>query len=120
MVFEILEGRANRVEALSLKNGGLLVPVVILDKDKAIVAGVMVVLEIEGFGEMRSRNGVNGVTELVVQIPNLLENSFNLLNLHFKFHVLDGLGLVLPGEIEGVGFRGLRSGGKMSTSSCLR
>lgn len=106
LVFEILESGPNSIQALSLLNRLLIhIDPELLNEHKPrtsfalriIVGGFPLPLEIEiigfpgrifdGVEEMRTRNGVNSVAELIVQIPYLLENDFNLVYLHLPYHL---------------------------------
>ena len=103
LVFEVLEGGPDGVEALGFADGGVAVTVVVggpevLDENetgRAVIRGGVgkvrwrVVFEdFDGSEKVGSGDGVNGVAELVVEVPNFLHNRFDFLHLHIPFHFL--------------------------------
>lgn len=107
LVLEVLEGGANGVQALGLENRHVIVvDPELLDEDESRPAALAVrvvvprlLLPVEaklvGFPgrildrieEMSPGDRVDGVAELVVQIPDFLEHGLNLVDLHFPFHL---------------------------------
>lgn len=95
LVFEVLKGGSDRVKALRLLNGGVvIVDGESLDEDITLSLffdGTTVSLPLlrsgcrfDGFEEVRARNQVNLVAKLVVQIPDFLKNGFDFFDLHFS------------------------------------
>ena len=102
LVFEVLECCPYGVEALCFEDGGVIVfGTEVLDEDEAAavfgggrrvsVADVVGVLK--GFDraeEVGPGDGVDGVAELVVEVPDFLQNRFDFLDLHVPFHFIGG------------------------------
>ena len=111
LVFEVLEGGPDGVEALGFADGGVIVIVVVIgdgERSKVLdeneTGGAVIgsgdggvgkvrwrVVEFEGFDgseKVGSGDGVNGVAELIVEVPNFLHNRFDFLHLHIPFHLL--------------------------------
>lgn len=84
LVFEVLECGPDAVEAPGLINGSLAIPVLvgrkILDEDEA--GGGFGIEGFDGIEEMGSGDVEDGVTQLVVKIPDLLQQCLDLLHLH--------------------------------------
>lgn len=102
LVLEVLERGPNSIEALGFPNGGIVIVVEtkVLDENKTSGPGNGVVgggsggllpiglsVKLDGAEEVSSGDGVNGVAKLVVQVPDLLQDSFDFVNLHFPFHL---------------------------------
>lgn len=110
LVFEVLEGGPDGVEALGFADGGVIVIVVVIgdgERSKVLdeneTGGAVIGSGDGGVGKVRWRvvfedfdgsekvgsgDGVNGVAELVVEVPNFLHNRFDFLHLHIPFHFL--------------------------------
>lgn len=116
LVLEVFEGGSDGIEALSFMNRRrviLLIDSKLLHKNEpgrlfilpsAVLVGVQprsllrAVVEVQivglarfvdGAQEVSSGDGMDGVTELIVQIPDFLQHGFNLflfIDLHFPFH----------------------------------
>lgn len=108
LVLEVLEGGANGVQALGLEDRHVIVvDTELLDEDESRPAALSIRIVVRRFllpveaklvggfpgrildriEEMSPGNRVDGVAELVVQIPDFLEHGLNLVDLHFPFHL---------------------------------
>lgn len=95
LVFEVFEGGADGVEAPALGDGGVDVGgAEFLGEDEAGGGGggrMGIGFGDQGFDggeEMGSGDGEDGVAELVVEVPDLLQQRFDLIHLHLPHRII--------------------------------
>lgn len=95
LVLEALEGGSDGIKPLGLGDGGIVLEPELLHEDEPgpVVAGAClpglvgagvegIVGLAEGLEEMGSGDGVDGIAELVVEVPYPLQHGLHLLQLH--------------------------------------